>query len=326
MNAQTTSNFTSRPPLPFMGWLVRTVLLAAVMVAIAATAATATGSSATKTVTAEIAGHGTVVFSGARPVACYPFKPKPNQLGVPAAPKGKKKLLCGAHFACASAVCGRVLRFPSGSHITATEIPERGWYFASWYGVCRYGNWATTCTPPPVAPAGQQYWGIAAQFQLPVPVGQAVQVGVAQEVSTPDVAWYQRVNGSTTASTAPGQLPAPNGKTYLVVESAVAYTTTTILARVNWKSFASGMQPRLWAMDPAQGSRCGTPGAIGGFVAGFSTIASVPAPSASGQWATFNDYFLIPSDCTNAYVLYRSERASMPMPPGVSGVSGFALH
>jgi hypothetical protein len=217
-----------------------------------------------------------------------------------------------------------VLRFPAGSRITATEAPAQDWYFASWYGVCRYGNWATTCERPPVAPVGQQFWGLTAEFQLPIPLGQTVPVGMAPGVVSSEVDWYQRVNGSTTASTVPGHLPAPAGKTYLVVEASVAYETATISARVDWRSFVSGMQtPQLWTTDPANGAVCGVPTSA---LVGSSTIASVPAPTASGQWVTFDDYFLVPASCTNAYVLYRPDRVAAPTLPGVTGVSGFALH
>jgi hypothetical protein len=141
------------------------------------------------------------------------------------------------------------------------------------------------------------------------------------------VTWYQRVNGSSTSTTAPGQLPAPAGKTYLVVESSAAYTTSTPTARVDWRSFAFGgamLQPRLLPMDPARGPECGTrpPG-----VTGTSTISSVQPPTASGQWATFNDYFLVPSSCINAYVLDRGPQLiPLPAPPGQTTASGFAVH
>jgi hypothetical protein len=292
-----------------------------------ATAVSASDSLATKTVTVEVAGHGEVVLAGARPVACYPFTPRANQLGVPPPPKGRGRVLCGLRFVCSSSACGRVLRFPAGARITTTEIPSEGWYFNAWYGACRYGNWTTNCTRPPVAAGTQGYWGVIAHFQLPVPLGQGVEVGAAPGVVSSEVTWYQRVNASSTSATAPGRLPAPSDKTYLVVESSVAYTTTTPTARVDWKAFAfSGtmLQPRLLTMDPANGQECGTrpPGVIG-----TSTIASVPPPTASGQWATFDDYFLVPSSCINAYVLDRGPQlVSVPAPPGVTTASGFAVH
>ena len=309
---------------------LRHVVCAAVtifaMCAISAGAVGAAGSSTTNTVVVEVAGHGQVVLAGARPVACYPFTPRANQIGVPAPPKGRR-LGCGLRFVCAFPACGRVFRFPAGQRITVTETPAGGWYFDAWYGDCRYGNWASNCTRPPVTAAGQGLWTVTAHFQLPIPLGEAVEVGAPPGVTSAEVTWYQRVNGSSTSGTAPGQLPAPAGKTYLVVESSVAYTTTTSTARVDWRSFAFGgtmLQPRLLTMDPASGDVCGTrpPGVIG-----TSTISSVSPPPAGGQWATFDDYFLVPSSCVNAYVLDRGPQlVSLPAPPGQTVASGFAVH